>query len=521
MVRHFSLLVPTFDPSAVQLRGTIESILAQDYPSFDVRVIDDASTTSRVRRTLDEFASDSRVAAQYRSNHVGNARALSDALDSATGDFVGVVEPGSSLDPGALGAINHHLSLGADDVDFLYTDDALTSEDGLPDDLCFKPDWSPERLRSQFYTGHFAMVRRSLANDIGGFRTEFEEAYLYDFAFLATERARRVLHVPRILHRSPHVVLIGAAEAGRRAVLDHCERIGLPASVESVERYGSYRVTRPVEGEPLVSVIIPTGGATRRVWGAGRVLVLEAVRSILEKSSYKNIEIVIVADATTPPDVVADLSELVGSKLKIVSFDEPFNFSKKCNLGAVAADGKYLLLLNDDVEIVTADWMETLLGLAQMSDVGLVGAKLLFADGTLQHAGQFMGDSRPQHIFSHYPAEISGPSGLLQVDRECSGVTAACAMIRASTWSDVGGMTELLPNNFNDVDLSLKLRHLGYRNVWTPHAQLYHFESLTRDGKVTPQEYRVLQTRWDEQLRVDPYGNPNLDPTRSDWVPLA
>jgi GT2 family glycosyltransferase len=201
----------------------------------------------------------------------------------------------------------------------------------------------------------------------------------------------------------------------------------------------------------------------------------------------------------------------------LVWYDRPFNFSEKVNLGAAHATGDLLLLLNDDVEVESPDFIETMIGLIQEDDVAMVGAKLLFADGRLQHAGHvYNGD--PYHAYFGYPADHLGACSILACQRETSGVTAACALVKMSVWNEVGGMTPDLAGNFNDVDFSLKIRARGYRILWTPYAVLYHFESMTRDPYVSPEELRVIRDRWATPLRNDPYYNPNLEPLRDDWM---
>ena len=525
----FSILTPVFDPPEDVLRACIDSVLKQDYPHFELCLVDDASPSSHVRVVLEEASRrDSRVRILHRNENGGIVAASNDALSMATGDFVALLDHDDLLELNALGAINHHLELGgADDVDYLYTDeDQLTPQATLINTF-FKPDWSPERFRSQMYTCHLSVLRRLLALEVGGFRPEFNGSQDYDLVLRVTERARRIVHVPEVLYHwrilptstannaeaKPY-----AYDAGLRAVQSHCERIGLEADVIKLALPGTHRVRRRIRAEPKISIVMPTGGTRRRVWGRNRVLVVDAIRSILNKSSYTNLEFVIVVDKTTETSVITELQSLLGPKLNLVEFKERFHFSRKTNLGAAHATGDYLLLMNDDMEVISEDWLEEMLGLAQDSGVGMVGCKLLFSDGTIQHAGHVYGDSRPHHTFFRFPANEPGPSCMLQITRECSGVTAACALIPARVWHEVGGMTEELPNNFNDVDLSLKIRHLGYRIIWTPHAQLHHFESMSRDTTVTLPEIRFIQTRWDEQLRVDPYGSPALDPERYDWV---
>jgi GT2 family glycosyltransferase len=216
--------------------------------------------------------------------------------------------------------------------------------------------------------------------------------------------------------------------------------------------------------------------------------------------------------------VIDRLVSTGGDQLRLLWFDGPFNFSAKVNAGVEAARGDFICLLNDDVEVIAADWLETMVGLAREADCGLVGCKLLFGDGTLQHGGHVYVDGSMLHAYTHFRGTDPGMANLLGVTRECAGVTAACAVLRREVWDEVGGMWEELPVNYNDVDFSLKIRSLGYRVVWTPHAVLYHHESSTRAPGTSPAETLNIHRRWGQELACDPYFNPNLDKTRADWV---
>jgi GT2 family glycosyltransferase len=242
------------------------------------------------------------------------------------------------------------------------------------------------------------------------------------------------------------------------------------------------------------------------------------VQSILEKSTYENIEFVVVVDTDTPPEAVRALERIAGDKLHLTWFDGEFNFSEKVNAGRVHAKGDLLLLLNDDIEVISPDFIETMVGIVQEPDVGSVGAKLLFSDGTLQHAGHVY-PGNPDHIFFKSHNTEFGPRGMLVVDREVVGSTAACLLVRADVYDEVGGFSPDFKSNFNDVDFALKLNRAGYRNVFTCHAELYHFESVSRDPVVTPEEHALIQRRWQHELSNDPYFNPNLEPGRHDWSP--
>jgi GT2 family glycosyltransferase len=333
-----------------------------------------------------------------------------------------------------------------------------------------------------------------------------------------TEQARRIIHVPEVLYHwriVPSSVLSGddvkpyAYEAAAKAVESHCQRLGIDAEVIELERQGHFRVKRQVQGDPLVSIIIPTRGSSGAVWGATRVLVTEAVRSIVTKSTWPNYELIVVADTATPTDVLADLVDVGGERVRIIEYPAAFDFSDKCNLGALHARGDQLLFLNDDTEVIDDDWIESLLGLAQEPTAGAVGAELLFEDGRIQHVGHVVIGGNPGHLMFGRSPRADANRLAVWLDREVAGVTAACLMIRREVFDEVGGFSPEFPGNYNDVDLCHKIRTAGYRVVVTPHARLYHFESMTRDPQVATVELAKLRDRWGYSLHHDPYYNPN------------
>jgi GT2 family glycosyltransferase len=323
-------------------------------------------------------------------------------------------------------------------------------------------------------------------------------AHPLDLALRLGSDPGRVLRIPQSLSRA--VAPRRESSEGRRlAASRHLEAIGVAAEVES------QRIRYPVVGSPLVSIVIPTRGGRAPIRGRDSVLVVDAVRGILERSSYQRLEIVVVADDETPQSVIDDLVGLAGSRLRLVRWSDEFNFSAKMNRGAIFANGEYLVLLNDDIELITPDWIETMLGIAQQPGVGLVGTLLLFEDGTVQHGGHLYADSWAGHIAFGWESDRDDRLGSMSVDREVSGVTAACAMIRADLFWEVGGFSLDYAGNYNDVDLSLKVGASGRSNIWTPHARLFHFESKTRVAAVVPSEIATLRAHWGTRLLFDPY----------------
>jgi O-antigen biosynthesis protein len=300
-----------------------------------------------------------------------------------------------------------------------------------------------------------------------------------------------------------------AYDSARRALQEHAGRVGIDAEVVEQVPRGYFHLRRRHPDPERVSIVIPTRGSSGVVWGLPRTMVVEAVRSIVERSTWPDYEIVVVADEDTDPLVLEEVVELGGGRVRVVPFDGPFHFSAKCNLGASVATGSVLVFLNDDVEVIDANWLEVLVGFVRERDVGAAGLRLLFEDGRVQHAGHVYLGGNPGHLmFGQFPDSNKNRLAL-SLDREVAGVTAACMAVPRDVFEQVGGFSMRYPSNYNDVDLSLKIRAAGYRIVVSAQAALYHFESVSRDPTVDPSELETLRSRWWTELHSDPYYNPN------------
>jgi O-antigen biosynthesis protein len=381
-------------------------------------------------------------------------------------------------------------------------------------------------LRASPYTGRLAVFRRATLEDAGGIRPELALALDHDVALRVSERARRIVHVPEVLyHRRPPYSAIPdrAPVAAVRAVAEHLERVGFPATVEHDPQRPRLLRLRPVLREhPAVSIVIPTGGHRRLVHGQQLNLVANCVDSIVRRSTYPNYEIVCVVDDGTDQTARDELVAAGRDRLRLVPYREPFNFARKVNLGALRAGGDYLIFLNDDTEVITPEWIESLLMFARHPCVGAVGAKLRFADGRLQHVGVVAVDGNPGHPYYGFPGDFDGHMDNARTPTNCIAVTAACLMTRRNCFEAVGGLSLEFPLNYNDVDYCLKLRHAGYRNVFDPYAELYHFETSSRaTGSVSDAELQALRDRWGRVLRRDPYYNPGFRGRADFVVPLS
>ncbi|HEX6602795.1 MAG TPA: glycosyltransferase [Solirubrobacterales bacterium] len=517
----FSVLTPVYETPADVLWAMLESVRAQSFGDWELCLVDDRSQDPQVMAMLEQAQrEDPRIRVMQRQENGGIVASSNDALEMARGEFLALLDHDDELHPDALAHV-HEALLANPAGDYVYTDEDKIDRRGRHSGPFFKPDWSPERMRTQMYTCHLSVFRRSLVEEVGGFDPEFEGSQDWDLVLKVTERARAVLHVPRVLYhwRMLEASTAGggeaakpwAFEAGKRAVQAHCERIGLQARCErDPADAGLYHLVPELEREPKVSIVIPTAGQVREVRYQPAMLVSHCVRSIVERSSYENYEIVCVYDSSTPAGVLDELQEIAGERLRLVEFDRPFSFSSKINVGAVHSDGEHLLLLNDDMEVATPDWLERLVMYSSLPGVGAVGGRLLWEDGRIQHAGIRFEHGLPGHPFYGFAGDFKGYANGAVVALNLLAVTGACLMTPRRLFDQVGGLSSSFPVNYNDVDYCLKLRAAGERVVCDPDTVLYHFESSSRSKDVEAWEKELFLERWLPFTAVDPYSNPNL-----------
>jgi GT2 family glycosyltransferase len=523
----FSIVTPVYEPPVDVLADTIASVLAQEHQDWEWVLVDDASPNPEVRRTIAEVAARDprlRLVARETNGHI--VAASNDAVAAATGEFLVFLDHDDLLTPDALAEMARAID-AEPDADYLYSDEDKIGEDGGHFGRFTKPDWSPERLRGQMYTSHLSVMRTDLVRRVGAFREGYDGSQDHDLALRVSELARKVVHVGKVLYHWRAVVGSAAADihakpyaddAGRMAVQDQLDRLGIRGTVESGREPGRYVIQRRLDPSTRVSLVIPTLGQSAIVFGERRVMVVDTVRSALAHTEHEDVEVVVVYDSPTPPAVLEELREVAGDRLLLVEYTLPFNFSQKINLGCLHATGDRLVFLNDDVEVLSPRWLENLVGPLDEPDVGLTGAKLYFSDGSIQHAGHGYWNKHYHHPFRFWTRDESGPFGELVVNREMSGVTAACSAMRRDVFLEVGGFPEALPSNFNDVDLCFKVAHLGYRTVWVANCELYHFESQTRDGTVQAWERHFVVRRWGipdvDRFTPAAVATPMMDPHR-------
>lgn len=423
--------------------------------------------------------------------------------DDPTAEWVAFVPAGDRVTREAMRALREV----GDDVDLVYGDTRhdIKRPDRLPT-YQRRPSCSPERLRSHNYVGRFVMARRRLVDAAGGVAA-LASTDSHDRNLRLFERAARVVRIPEVLNVTPDRNLL--PDANPDAVAAHLERAGIDAVVEFDPATPRVRVRRSLARRPLVSVVIPTRGSSAEVRSVSTALVVNAVRSLLERSTYRELEFVVVADSPTPDSVRAELARLGGDRLLIVDYDQAFNFAVKNNIGVAHSNGEHVLLLNDDTEIITPDAIETMLAVLEDPTVGVVGPMLHFEDGSIQSAGHVFTPD-PTDMYRLQPAGVRGAHNYVRVQREASSVIAACLLTRRKVYDEVGGLSTRFPGNWNDIDFALKVQQAGYRVVFTPYAGFFHFESKTRVALRIEAEVARLGERWGDILDDDPYFNPRL-----------
>lgn len=516
----FSIITTVYNPPLEAFADTVASVLTQEYGDFEWVLVDDRSPDPRISTTLAEVErQDLRVQIHRRTVNGGIAAASSDALAAATGEFVVLLDHDDVIAPHALRVVAEALA-DHPEADYLYSDQDRMTVDGRLHAPFYKPDWSPERLRHHMYTTHLSVLRRSLALEVGGFRAGYDGSQDHDLVLRVTEKAREVVHIRDVLYHWREVPGSAAGDAdakpwawdaGVRAVQDHLDRTGISGRASKGRAPGTYHVAREPDLTTPASVIIPTIGTSGMVRGQHRVMVVETVRSLLRSSRHENLEILVVYDEPTPPEVLATLRQLDSdvAQVRLIPFREPFNYSEKNNVGALHATGRVLLFLNDDMEAISEGVVENLLAPLREHDVGATGAKLLFEDSRIQHAGLVYGSGTITHSYyrTSHPYSM-GAYGDLWINREVSALTGACVAVRRETFDAVGGFTERLPLNYNDVDFSLKLRRAGLRLLWLHDVELFHFESISRTTEVRNWEKDIITDRWgDYKIVREPFSS--------------
>ena len=525
-----SIVIPLYNTPVPYLKELLDSVQSQTYQNFQLCLADGSDNSRTGDYIRENYGTDKRIQYKLLENNAGISENTNEAIKMATGEFIMFSDHDDTLAPNALFEIvkemNEHPG-----TDVVYTDEDKVTMDGKRYfDPHFKPDFNLDMLRCNNYICHIFVVKREILEQVGMLRKEFDGAQDFDFILRCCEKAENIRHVAKILYhwRNHPASTAGnpeskmyAYEAGRNAVQAHYDRIGMKAEVSMTEQWGRYRTKLFVEGEPLVTIIIPNKDHKKEL--------KTCVDSLFEKTSYQNFEILIIENNSTGKEIFAYYKELEAAheNVRVLTWEKEFNYSAINNFGAEHARGEYLLLLNNDIEVKTENWMEEMLSYCQREDVGIVGAKLLFPNEKIQHAGVILGmgpSGTAGHLFYNFPGDQFVYAGRSQTTQNLSAVTAACMMVKKELYQKVGGMDEAFQVAFNDIDFCLRVRETGKLVVFQAYAELYHHESLTRgyetsqkNKKRFKEEIKLFKTRWKGILEAgDPYYNPNLTLRRSD-----
>jgi glycosyltransferase involved in cell wall biosynthesis len=522
-----TLLTPVYKTDLNLFVQLYESVQKQTITNWRWVIVDDCSEDYKLREFLTKISdSDNRIHIILRKENGGISAASNDALNAAETEFVALLDHDDLLTEDALFEMARVINAWPE-VDLIYSDEDKINQELKTFDAYLKPGWSPYHLLSRMYVSHFAVYRRSVIANLGGFRSLFDGAQDYDLALRVFEVTEKICHIPKILYHwrvteSSTAGNLGAKnyaiDAQKRALQEALSRRGLSGQIVSTKYLGNWRPIFDLPSSlPLISIVIPTAGKDATIRGSRLNLLSNCIDSILKRSSYQKIEIVVVHNGDLSDEVKGFCD--VNSEIKLIKYEyTEFNLSEKINKGVTAAHGEYVVVLNDDVEVISADWLESMFRVCQQQDVGAVGAKLFFENLTIQHAGVLFLDQGPSHAGIGASAANPGRDLVYDLLRDVIAVTGACLMCRKSRFLEVGGFDTSLPLNYNDIDFCLKLKERGWHNVYEPSAQLFHFESISKTGTFQS-ELVAFQSKWGNI--DDPYYNLNFDRTTPFYLPLA
>ena len=519
-----SILLPVYKVAPRYLEEALASVALQTYPNWEVCIVDDASGDPALDTVIKKFIAAHPNQVQYTTNHTNQhiSATSNECLRLASGDWCALLDHDDRLYPNALFEFVRFINLHPN-AEVFFSDEIVVREDGQAlGQPFFKPAWSPILNLQVNYCAHLCAYKTSLIRSIGGFRVGYEGSQDHDLITRAAESAAEPpVHIPFCVYQwrvhpqstaSSITAKPYAADNGIKAVLEACARRGLPPATATYNHQTfHYDLKFAILGSPKVSIIIPTRN--------NLPLLRACVESIVEKTTWRNFEILIVDNAS---DDAACLEWLQAQeklhanadapKIRVLRDENDFNFAHLNNLGSQAATGEYLILLNNDTAVISADWIEQMLQFAQIKDIGCVGARLLYEDGSIQHAGGILtGEKMGNHACKKLPASDRRYMDAIATSRECSFVTGACLMIERAKYLEIAGLDEaFVPNGFGDVDLCLRLSQRGLRHIYAANAILSHFESKTRGKSVETFERFYMMSRWSNALNLDPYLNMNL-----------
>ncbi|GAB4292530.1 MAG: hypothetical protein Fur0025_28260 [Oscillatoriaceae cyanobacterium] len=525
-----SAIVPVYNPPETYLKQAIESVINQIYPYWELCLADDASTAPHVRTILETYAAaDPRIKVVFRTENGHISRASNSALEIATGEYIALLDHDDLLTPDAFYQVVLFLNQHPE-ADFIYSDEDKIDEENNLRDPFFKPQWSPDSFLSRMYVGHLGVYRRSIMEQIGGFRPGYDGSQDYDLVLRFTEKTDKIYHLPKILyHWRIHIQSAASSSdakpyayiAAKKAISEAIERRGEIGQVTDFPGYlGHYIIRYEIRDYKPVSIIIPTRDLSE--------MVDKCLTSIFTKTTYPNYQVILIDNGSTEPETAQLIDRWTTKepqRFQCYRLDIPFNFSTINNYAVSKTKDDYLVFLNNDTEVITPDWLEAMMEQAQRPGIGAVGPLLLYPDNIIQHAGVVMGlGGLAAHSHQYLPATTPGYGGHVISISNVSAVTAACLMCRRSVFYDVGGFNEQLAFAYNDVDFCLKIVEKGYRNLYLPHVVLYHYESQSRGYEDTPEKQQRLQkeadivkSQWQKYIDDDPCYSPHLTRGRADY----
>ncbi|MEA3496788.1 MAG: glycosyltransferase family 2 protein [Bacteroidota bacterium] len=526
-----SIILPVFDPDVELFQKTLLSVIDQIYPNWELCIADDKSVNPEIRKTIEKFAlKDRRIKFTFRAKNGNISECSNSAMELASGEFIAFLDHDDLLTRDALYHVVKEINKDKN-VDLIYSDeDKIDSSSNLSEPH-FKPDWCPDSFLSRNYINHFVVLRKKIVDKIGHFRIGFEGSQDYDLLLRFTEKSQKIKHIARILyHWRKHRDSVSerfdakpkAFIAAEKAIKDALERRKEKANVKLIQGLpGIYNIRYKIKNKKKVSIIIPSKNKSD--------ILNKCISSIITKSTYDNYEIIVINNNSTEKkffDLTKKYKKQQNGKFNCYDNNDAFNFSKLMNFGVSKASGDYILLLNNDTEVITKDWIEAMVEQVQRDSIGAVGAKLLFPNDTIQHAGVVIGlGDVAGHTFIGKHKDDNGYFNYIKSINNYSALTAACLMVKKSVYYDVGGFDEDLQVEFNDTDFCLKLLDKGYYNVYLPHINLYHYESLSRGHpKATIEsekrhntEIAIFKAKWQKYIDFDPCYSPNLSKDVTDF----
>ncbi len=515
-----SIIVPVFNTDKNMLCSMLESVLAQTYDNWELCIVDGNSSAPHVKEILSNYSKkDGRIKVSFLNQNYNIAGNSAKALEMATGEFVALLDHDDELSPFALYEVVSVLNKSKD-IDVIYSDEDKISPTGKRCQPFFKPGWSPDMVMSVNYICHLLVIRRSLLEKIGGFRKGYDGAQDYDIVLRCTYETSKIAHIPKILYHwrmhsestSQNIYTKSYAhESGQKALKEYLSKMGIEADLEMGAGITNYRIKYKFNSYPKVSIIIPFKDKYE--------LLKRCIKSIINRSSYKNYELILVSNNSTEKSLIGYLEKIKQIPfIKIIEYNESFNYSKINNYAVKYSDGDVLLFLNNDTEIISEDWLESMLGHVLRKEIGAVGCKLLYPDNTIQHAGVIIGlTGFAGHVFRGLPEDAYTYFGSVDFVRNYLAVTGACMMIRREVFNEIGGFDERFILCGSDVEICLRLIEKGYRILYTPFAKLYHHEAKTRGNYIPTIDFKLSSKVYEKYLsNGDPYYNPNLTLLKTD-----